>query len=116
MPFEDNQFGRPEIPSSQLTADKVPAANSPYHPEIVEFALSFDGYAKFSDNADTIARQAQEEFSASGKLPRTVDRLRTCLFMQQRSWRNEDNEPDKESMRFIEALLAAIRAKVKRRR
>lgn len=116
MLFKENQFGRPEIPSSQLTADKVPAANAPYHTEIIDFALGFDGYARFSDRVSTIASQAQQEFNRSGKLPRTVDRLRGCLFFQQRFWRNDGGDPDAESMLFIGAVLDAIRTKVKRRR
>ena len=116
MLFEQNEFGRPEILSSKLTADQVPAANAPYNPEIVEFALSFDGYAHYSGRVSTIARQAQQEFNRSGKLPRTVDRLRACLFFQQRFWRNNGDEPDAESMLLIGVLLEAIRTKVKRRR
>lgn len=116
MPFEENQFGRPEIPSSQLTVDKVPEKNSPYYPEITEFALSFDGYVHYSYRVSTIAIQAQQDFHASGKLPRTVDRLRACLFFQQRLWRNDGRDPDAESMMFIDALLQAIRSKISKRR
>lgn len=115
MPFKENQFGRLEIPSAQLTTDIVPAANAPYHAEIVEFALSFDGYAHYSDRVSTIASQAQQKFCASGKLPRTIDRLRTCLFFQQRFWRNDGGDPDEESMLFIRALLTAIRTMVEKR-
>lgn len=115
MKFAENQFGRPAIPSSDLTSDNVPTANADYHTEIVEFALTFDGYAHFSDRLSTIATRAQQQFSTRRKLPQTVDLLRACLFFQQRLWRDQANEPDEDCLLFIVALVEAIRAKIEKR-
>lgn len=114
MSFEANEFGQPEIPSSQLTAAHVPGENAPYYPDIMNFALTFDGYARFRNQVATIASRALVAYNDGGKLPATLDRLRACLFFQQRLWRNEGTDPDAESMRFIRAVLSAIRSRVAR--
>lgn len=112
MKFEVNQFGHPEIPSLQLSIANVPTTIAEYEPEIVEFALTFDGYSHFSDSLPEFANQTQQDFLASGRLPQSLDRLRGCLFYQQRQWRNEGTVPDAEAKQFIDALLCAIRAQV----
>lgn len=113
--FPVNEFGQPEIPSAELTVDMVPGPNAPYPSEVVDFALTFDGYRHFTKRVTAISDEAQQEFNSSGKLPRTLDRLRACLFWQQRYWRNDGGLPDDESMRFIRALLGAIRSKAAKR-
>lgn len=114
--FRENEFGLPEIPSAELTIEMVPAVDAPYPREIVGFALTFDGYAYYSNRVSSIANHAQDKFEASGKLPRTLDRLRACLFWQQRFWHSDGGMPDEDAMRFIKALLGAIRGIVERRR
>jgi hypothetical protein len=116
MSLEVNEFGRPEIPSSQLTAEHVPAEGAPYCPDIIDFALSLDGYAHFKNQVAPIGNQALIAFNDGGKLPESIDHLRVCLFFEQRLWRNEGVDPDAQSMRFIRAVLAAIRSKVGRPR
>ena len=112
MKFEINQFGHPEIPSSLLRVEDIPFANVDYRPEIMEFALTFDGYSHFSDALPQFANRALQDFVASGKLSQSLDHLRACLFYQQRVWRNEGCDPDAEAMQFISALLGEIRAMV----
>lgn len=114
MRFSENQFGRPEIPSAELSLDVIPRMSDGYTIAIVDFALTFDGYARHPETAVTIGQQAEVRFTKDGTLPRTLDRLRTCLFAQQRIWRDTGG-PDDASLRFIEALVERIRYLVGRR-
>ena len=114
MQFEENQFGRPEIPCSQLRVAHLPRLNGLYSDDIIEFALTFDGYEHHPTTAFKINERAQTRYAANGALPRTLDQLRTCLFAQQRMWR--DNEgPDEKSLEFITAIVGRIWRLVERR-
>jgi hypothetical protein len=112
MRFDENEFGRPEIPSDALTLEMVPAPGAEYYPEVIEFALTFNGYSYYPKNLAEIAIQSEQVFRNSGKLPRTLNRLRACLFFQQRFWRNDGGDPDEQSIAFINAILACIRSKI----
>jgi hypothetical protein len=82
---------------------------------IVEFALSFDGYEHYDPaSVSKINELAYDAFLNDGSLPRTLNRLRACLFAQQRSWRDSEG-PDASSLRFIRALVQRIRRIVERR-
>jgi hypothetical protein len=61
--FEENQFGRLEIPSVRLTLAHVPCANGVYSSEIVEFALTFDGYARHPNTVFKISYQSLPSFT-----------------------------------------------------
>ena len=115
MSFSYNEYGRPEIPSAELTYEMVPAAGAVYHTEVIEFALSFDGYSYYPKNLAQITQNAARDYQEKGTLPRTLNRLRACLFFQQRFWRNDGGDPDEASMAFIYAILEAIRLKIRRK-
>lgn len=112
MQFELNAYGRPEIPTGALDVAMVPRAGATYLPDIVDFALTFDGYARHPERLADLACSAYQDFLANGKLPRNTDQLRAYLFFQQRFWRAQETDPDADSMRFIEAMLALIRKRV----
>ena len=113
MSLSHNEFGRPEIPSAELTYAMVPVAGAVYHTEVIEFALTFSGYSYYPKNLAKIAQHAARNYQEKGKLPRTLNRLRGCLFFQQRFWRNDGGDPDEASMAFISAILEAIRVKIR---
>lgn len=105
------------FPGAILNADlrltHIPPPDAPYHPAISSFALTFDGYAYAGSGAtlSALVERARSVFSRSGKLPEdlSLSEVRACLFLEQRSWRHIGELPDKAAMRYIHALLEAIR-------
>lgn len=85
--------------------------------EIQRFALTFDGYthAGSVERCGEIANAAAERFAQGKGLFDSLDDLRTCLFFEQRRWRHFAEDPDEETMRYIRALLEAVREKVRAR-
>lgn len=76
--------------------------------QIEPFALTFDGYAAFGKELGPLAQRHRE----ADTVPLTLDELRGCLFLEQRSWRHVGGRPDERAMRHIRELLEAIRALV----
>jgi hypothetical protein len=102
-----------EITNDDLTASDVPAPDAGWQ-EIGRFALSFNGYewwGSFQKCAE-VANLAVKTYRESGVLPESLTDLRTCLFFEQRRWRHFGFDPDEEAMRYISALLEAIRESV----
>jgi hypothetical protein len=112
LSFEHNEFGRPEIPNIELRVEDIPPPGAPLWNGIDEFALTFDGYRRHPDNLFAIVGRAMEKFRESGRLPVSLSKLRACLFCQQRAWKDSAEEPDRDSMTFVHAVVEAIRAKV----
>jgi len=115
MPFEFNEFGQPEIPSDQLRANHIPAPRAAFWPAIADFALTFDGYTRnrTAEECDKISKRVVKRFQKSGVLPKAMNDLRTCLFMQQRMLRHWDSsDPETEHLEFIHEIVEAIRTKV----
>jgi hypothetical protein len=90
----------------------VPRSDAVYHTDVIEFALTFNGYSYYPRNLHEIALSAAQRFRETGKLPMTLNRLRACLFFQQRYWRNAGSDPDEGSMKFVRAILRAVEKKV----
>ena len=107
-----NQFDIEEIPNSGLTLDNVPPPNAPFYDVIDKFALSYDGYTHRGERCGDIADKALERYEKTSKLPKSLNDLRTCLFFEQRRWRHFAEDPDEHAMRYIYALVNAIRAVV----
>lgn len=94
-----------------LTSEMIPGDDAPWQPDIVNFALTFDGYAAF-DGFDPLAATGNitaEEWQRDGALPNDLSILRGCLFFEQRRYRHFDSDPPGESMAYIRALVSAIR-------
>jgi hypothetical protein len=107
-----NEFG-PDIPNEDLTLTDVPAPDAPFWPDIVPFALTYDGYVEGGfDACARFGNAAKAAYAASGELPQTLTDLRTCMFFEQRRWRHFEESPDSAWMKYIRALLEAIRRKV----
>jgi hypothetical protein len=106
-----------EIPNRILRLVDVPSGGAKWH-EIEMFALTFNGYNHYSDEAcgkfaDSVIRSF---LAGKNRLENmNLSRLRACLFFEQRRYRHFGFEPDKETMVYIRALLKAIGTKVSQR-
>jgi hypothetical protein len=106
-------WGRP-IGSEELTVDLLPEPEAPWS-ELVFFASTLNGYevagptpAELLAFADPIARRWRER----RELPSDVTALRVALFAEQRRDHFSDSASDPSTMRYIHALVEAIRAQL----
>lgn len=106
-----------EIPNSALKDNMLPERSSNW-PEISSFAHTFNGYEHWGsfEKCGNIANIILEEYKTSGKLPAKLTDLRTCLFFETRRWRHYGYEPDEEALRYVQALVEAIRVCVRSER
>lgn len=95
--------------SQQLSNTELSPADIPSFKEawtrIEPFALTFDGF-KYWGSVEKCAEVAHEKRMA------TLTDLRTCLFYEARKWNQAGKPPDIVSLRYIRALVYAIREKV----
>src|SRR5438876_1085415 len=108
-----------EIPNEELRPEHLPEPDAPW-PAIAEFAVTCDGYEPMGDDLLPIhAMQACEKWRKEGSLPSGLLDLRSCLLMEQRAvrWAENNpysNEPTRERLACVRALLEAIRLAVTR--
>ena len=93
-----------KIANQDLTIRDIPPTGASYD-EIIEFALTYDGYEAFGGFEALSAL-------ANSRTHRTLDEARGCLFFEQRRYRHFGEDPDEESMAYIETLLDFIRHNV----
>lgn len=93
-----------KISNHELIARHIPATNADWL-TISQFALTFDGYK----SAGSFEKCAE---IANTRRNTTLTELRTSLFFEQRRWRHFHEDPNKESMIYIRALIEMIRSKV----
>jgi hypothetical protein len=92
------------VPNENLRIEKIPDAKARW--EMIErFALTFDGYKRWG------SVEACAEI-ANAHRQTTLTELRTCLFFEQRRWRNQGERPDSRSMAYIRSLVDQIRRRV----
>ena len=96
-----------------LTRNLVPGVRASWT-AIERFALTFDGYACLGDGCGGVANAAAERFSSSGAVPTDLRTLRSCLFFEQRRYRHMDAVPTGQDLKYIRALVEAIRDQVPR--
>ena len=102
-----------EIANADLTEQDMPSPTAQW-PQIGRFALTFDGYSYWGtfDKCAEISNRWEEAYAERQALPDSLTDLRTCLFFEQRHWRHYGWDPDEQAMRYIRALLEAIRSRV----
>jgi len=102
-----------EITSADLTEHDIPSPGAGWH-EIGKFALTFDGYDHWGsfEKCAEVGNRWAEAYAERQALPDSLTDLRTCLFFEQRRWRHYGWDPDEEAMRYIRALVEAIRGNV----
>ena len=108
----ENEFGL-DIPDQDLMLADVPPAGSSDWSAISGFALTYDGYGLSGFEACAkVANDASKDYVLTGQLPTTLSALRTCLFFEQRRWHHFGRSPDESAMRYVRALLEAVRAQL----
>lgn len=68
------------IENDALTLGDVPSPHARWE-ELAQFALTFNGYQRIGPRLGELAAQHRE----AGTIPTTLDELRGCLFLEQRS-------------------------------
>ncbi|GAA6120763.1 hypothetical protein [Acidovorax sp. FG27] len=76
---------------------KIPDADACWS-SIERFAITFDGY-KYWGSAEACAEVANAQRQG------TLTELRTCIFFEQRQWKNQDEMLDFIALRHIEMLM-----------
>jgi hypothetical protein len=108
----ENEFD-PDIPNEDLTVEDILGVGPSYWQGIDLFALTFGGHEHFgSGQCAVIANSTCDRYQVDGSLPGTLTELRTCLFYEQRRWRQYDQHADAGNLEYILALLDGIRTKV----
>lgn len=95
------------IANEHLTLAHLPGPDARWE-EIARFALSFDGYAVIGARLGELAKKHLDD----GTLPDSLDELRGCLFLHQRSWRHVGSPPDERAMAHFRALIFGMRGKL----
>ena len=93
-----------EVGNAELTPSDIPSFKETWA-RIESFALTFDGF-KHWGSVEKCAEVAQ------AKRPGSLTELRTCLFYEARRWKLAKKPPDVPSMKYVRALVYAIREKV----
>jgi hypothetical protein len=94
------------ISSCELQAALVPLEDADYE-ELNRFALSFNGYLRWGSFGRCAA-------NASPHAHDSIDKLRTWLFLESRSWRHVGDIPDEESLREWRKIVVDIRQRLQR--
>jgi hypothetical protein len=104
------RWSRP-IPNEALTRALVPDPDAPWS-VIVHFASTLDGY-EIAGASPTelmaVARPIHAAFVERAELPGDLTALRVALFAEQRRDHFSDSASLAETMRYIHALVEAIR-------
>ncbi len=106
---DEPEFGHLEIPNRELALAHLPPAGADWR-AIGRFALSFDGYRRWGsfERCAEIGDRWADVYMSGGALPDTLDLCRTCLFFEQRRWRDRAAGPDASTRRYVAALLEKI--------
>jgi hypothetical protein len=103
-----SEFSHWAILNEDLTPQAVPRARSDWS-GAYQFALTYDGYALWSD-VGSYANRMAGDWRRHAALPRSLDSLRACLCYEQRRHHHFGHEPSDEDAEYIWALLEGIRA------
>lgn len=114
-PLMSDTTGTGPTPDEPKLTTNLPPAGAPWYPDILAFAITFDGYEAFGDQLGDVAHANWARFRGDGRLPQSLTELRATLFFLHRFIRwNEDTGggPSDDEMRFGHALIEAIRAQL----
>lgn len=97
-----------DVPHHALTRAEVPSTRAEFD-DIIRFAYTFDGYARFGLEAcGELANATLARFLETRTLPTELDTLRACLYFEARRWIVLEREPDTRARLYVGALLEAI--------
>ena len=90
-----------KIGNEQLTLRDIPQPDASWT-EILDFALTFDGYEYWGSFERCAEIAATRDHG-------TITGLRTCLFFEQRLWRNgNEMPPNKKTLKYWQSLVKKI--------
>jgi hypothetical protein len=91
----------------------IPRPDAPWLPDLVQYALTFDGVGAFGGLGPLgdYANECRKRWAADGALPEHVAELRACLFFEQRRFQHFGCEPRNADDHYVRALLESIRQK-----
>lgn len=92
------------ISSTNLQSNDLPASDADVH-ELIKFAHTFDGYARWGSSAKCAEIANAPDHS-------TIDALRTCLFFEARRWRHFGETPDDDALQYWKSLVVSIRERI----
>lgn len=80
--------------------------------ELWTFAHSYWGYVRHGGvrGLGRLANRQLLAWKSTGALPTTARRARACLFFEARRWRHLSDPVDKETERYVRALVEVVRA------
>lgn len=104
------------VPNEDLQEENLPKSYATWR-EISPFAFSFHAYEYWGDRSGFpgFANQAVKTFREHSTLPISMSLLRSCLFFEHRRKVHQPEDFDEEKMKYIHALVEAIREKVNRK-
>lgn len=81
---------------------RVPSPSTPWSSEVVQFALSYDVYARHgTPGAGAIANRLRARWLESGEVDADLATLRCALFFEQRRAHHADVPPDATYLRDL---------------
>ncbi len=85
----------------------VPSPDLPWGQDVIEFAMSYNGYVRHgdTDTAAEIGNDLLDRWRKTGRADADLPKLRCALFFEQRRAHHSDQPPDSQ---YLAALLAAI--------
>jgi hypothetical protein len=103
-----------KIPNSQLREEDLPTKRAGWS-KIVPFAQSFNGYEHCGSvqKCRDVANEGVALHKGNKVLDQSLTDLRTCLFYEARRWRHLEKKPTKSGLKYVHALVEAIRVRVK---
>ncbi len=102
----DGAFSANAVPNAGLRSVTVPGRDASWE-DVEAFALSYDGYAYWSDVAE-LGRRTLQRWTRERRLPGSLDELRGCLFTEARRWHGLGREPQGRARVYVGALVEAI--------
>jgi O-acetyl-ADP-ribose deacetylase len=100
-----------EIANANLAEHDLPSPSADWE-QINAFAHTFNDYT-YSDKLHEIGKGANVAFAQSRTLPDSLNDLRACLFYEARRSRHHGYDPDATAMKYVQALVEAIRSHVR---
>jgi hypothetical protein len=102
-----------KIPNSQLLEEDIPSKRASWL-KIIPFALSFNGYEHCGSvqKCRDVAKEGVALHKKNKVLNQSLTDLRTCLFFEARRWKHLEKKPTASGLRYIRALIEAIRLSV----
>jgi hypothetical protein len=95
-----------QIQTGELRETDLPTAYGEWS-DYAKFAVTFAPHNR--DLCSEMGADAFARWRRTGEVPRRLEDLRACLWFEQRRWRFVGREPDTEGMRYVGALIRAMR-------